>query len=163
MAHKLRGVLTIVGIIAAFAFASWFSGRNETKGVANLPNEQNGTDSRLKVGTDSLHTEGVSITPSKSKLENTDMKHTVPKIIFWICWSYVIVAIIFLVGEIWMTPHLDHWDLWEYALSALIITAPPMGLFALSYLGSHIVRGNKGAIRLGVLISALWVVCCYIA
>jgi len=33
-----------------------------------------------------------------------------------------------------------------------------IGSFALSYLGCHIIRGNKGALRLGVLVSVMWVV-----
>jgi len=33
-----------------------------------------------------------------------------------------------------------------------------IGLFVLTYLGVHVIRKHKGAIRLGVLISVLWVI-----
>jgi len=38
-----------------------------------------------------------------------------------------------------------------------------IGSFALSYLGGHIIKGNKGAIRLGVLISVSWIVGFFVA
>lgn len=45
---------------------------------------------------------------------------------------------------------------WGFIIAGTFEVA--IGSFALSYLGGHIIRGNKGAIRLGVLISVLWVV-----
>ena len=41
---------------------------------------------------------------------------------------------------------------------SIVAAGLTVGSFALSYLGGHIIRGNKGAIRLGMLISVLWVV-----
>ncbi len=46
---------------------------------------------------------------------------------------------------------------------SIITAGVAIGSFALSYLGGHIIRGNKGAIRLGVLISVLWVVGSFVA
>jgi hypothetical protein len=51
----------------------------------------------------------------------------------------------------------------EWAFISAITAGIAIGSFALSYLGGHIIRGNKGAIRLGVLISVLWVVGSFVA
>jgi hypothetical protein len=51
----------------------------------------------------------------------------------------------------------------DWIVISIITAGVAIGSFALSYLGGHIIRGNKGAIRLGVLISVLWVVGSFVA
>ncbi len=82
------------------------------------------------------------------------------KISSWICGTCLIVWIIFvgIMCAIGSPPSSD-----ELGLISIITASVAIGSFALSYLGGHIIRGNKGAIRLGVLISALWVVGSFVA
>ena len=82
------------------------------------------------------------------------------KISSWISGICLIAWIIF-VGIMWAIespPPPEDWG-----IISIITAGAAIGLFALSYLGGHIIRGNKGAIRLGVLISVLWVVGSFIA
>ncbi|MFH1905008.1 MAG: hypothetical protein ABIK53_05770 [bacterium] len=77
------------------------------------------------------------------------------KISSWICGICLVVCIIFvgIMCAIESLPSSKEWGI------ILIITAGvAIGSFALSYLGGYIIKGNKGAIRLGMLISVLWVV-----
>jgi len=46
----------------------------------------------------------------------------------------------------------------ELGYIAIFSVGIAIGSFALSYLGCYIIRGNKGALRLGVLVSVMWVV-----
>ena len=83
------------------------------------------------------------------------------KISSWICGSCLIVWIIFLliVCVIRGTPPaLSAWGRLSIITAVIVL-----GSFALSYLGGHIIKGNKGAFRLGVLISVLWVACFFVA
>lgn len=76
------------------------------------------------------------------------------KISSWICGTCLIVLIIFvgIICKIEFPPSS------EQLRNISIITAiVAIGSFALSYLGGYIIRGNKGAIRIGVLISVHWV------
>jgi hypothetical protein len=76
------------------------------------------------------------------------------KISSWICGSCVIVAIIFfgiLIAMKGLPPA------YAWGLILLYVAGVAIGSFALSYLGGLIVSGNKGALRLGVLIFVLWV------
>jgi hypothetical protein len=50
----------------------------------------------------------------------------------------------------------------EWGLISAITAGIAIASFALSYLGGHIIRRNSGAIRLGVLISVLWVVVSFV-
>jgi hypothetical protein len=83
------------------------------------------------------------------------------KISSWICATCLIVWIIFL-GIICAIkgapPSLSAWG-----IISIITAVIAIGSFALSYLGGHIIIGNKGAFRLGVLISVLWVVGSFVA
>ena len=74
------------------------------------------------------------------------------KISSWICGTCLIAWIVFL-GFMIESPSSADWGIISILSVGVVI-----GSFVLSYLGGHIIRGNKGAIRLGVLISILWVV-----
>lgn len=74
------------------------------------------------------------------------------KISSWICGICLIAWIIFVVFIIKLLSSV-RWD-----IISIVSVCVGIGSFALSYLGGHIIRGNKGAIRLGMLISVLWVV-----
>lgn len=77
------------------------------------------------------------------------------KVSFWISVSCLVAWIIFVsVASVIESPPPP--DAWGFI--AAITSGIAIGSFALSYLGGHIIRENKGAIRLGVLISVLWVV-----
>ncbi|MEK6657248.1 MAG: hypothetical protein AABY58_07375 [Nitrospirota bacterium] len=79
------------------------------------------------------------------------------KISSWICAACLIVWIIF-IDIIFAVEGTLAWG------NISIITAViAIGSFALRYLGGHIIIGNKGAFRLGVLISVLWVVGSFVA
>lgn len=82
------------------------------------------------------------------------------KISSWICGTCLIVWIIFvgILRAIGSPPSSEEW-----VIISIITAGITIGSFALSYLGGHIIRGNKGAIRLGVLISLLWVVGFFVA
>ena len=82
------------------------------------------------------------------------------KISSWICGICLIAWIIF-VGIIWAIESPPPPEEWGFFY--IITAGGTIGTFILSYLGGHIVRGNKGAIRLGVLISVLWVVGSFVA
>lgn len=75
-----------------------------------------------------------------------------------ICGACLIVWVIFL-GTIFITvgaPKSD-WRIIPFVTVVIAIVS-----FALSYLGGYIIRGNKGAFRLGVLFSVLWVVVSFV-
>lgn len=80
------------------------------------------------------------------------------KVSFWICVSCLVAWIIFVsvIFAIDSTLLLLLSEVWVF-ISA-ITAGIGIGSFALSYLGGHIIKRNKGAIRLGVLISVLWVI-----
>jgi len=82
------------------------------------------------------------------------------KISSWICGTCSIVWIIFVgtIRVIEFPPSSEQWGF--ISITTVGVT---IGSFALSYLGGHIIRGNKGAIRLGVLISILWVAVSFVA
>lgn len=82
------------------------------------------------------------------------------KISFLICGTCLMGWIIFVgvMSAIESPPSSKDWGI-IYAITAGIAIAS----FALSYLGGHIIRGNRGAIRLGLLISVLWVVGSFVA
>jgi len=82
------------------------------------------------------------------------------KISSWICGTCLIVWII-CVGITCATKSTPSSEDW--IIISIITAIVAIGSFALSYLGGHIIRGNKGAIRLGVLISVLWVVGSFIS
>ena len=77
------------------------------------------------------------------------------KISSWICGTCLIVWIIFIgiMCAIESPPSSEEWGFISVITAIVAILS-----FALSYLGGHIIRGNKGAIRIGVLISVLSVV-----
>jgi len=73
---------------------------------------------------------------------------------FWIslvslvCWV-LFVAIVFAIEG---PPSNEDWTyILGYTFGVML------GSFGLSYLGGHILKGNKGAIRVGVLVTVLWV------
>jgi len=70
------------------------------------------------------------------------------KISSWICGTCLIVWIIFML----ITDQSSFNDAGFYLMTA----GGTIGLFALSYLGGHIIKKNQGAIRLGMFISVLW-------
>ena len=78
----------------------------------------------------------------------------------WICGTCLIVWIVFfgIICAIEGFPPSEGWGI-IYIITAIVA----IGSFALSYLGGHILKGDKGAIRLGVLISVLWVVGSFVA
>lgn len=82
------------------------------------------------------------------------------KISSWICGTCLIVWIIFIgiIRAIDPPPSSDDWG-----IISIITAGVAIGSFVLSYLGGHIIRGNKGAIRLGILISVLWVAGSFVA
>lgn len=83
------------------------------------------------------------------------------KISSWICGTCLIVWIIFLgiMWSIYGVPTSS--SVWGYI--SIFTSVIAIGSFALSYLGGHIIIGNKGAIRLGVFISVSWVVGSFVA
>ena len=85
------------------------------------------------------------------------------KISSWICGTCLIVWIILfgIACAIEGIPPSSAWYFW--GIISIITVGVAIGSFALSYLGGHIIRGNKGSFRLGVLISVLWVVVSFIA
>ncbi len=82
------------------------------------------------------------------------------KISFLICGTCLIGWIIFVgvMSAIDSPPSPEEWGIISAITAGIAIAS-----FALSYLGGHIIRGNSGAIRLGVLISVLWVVVSFVA
>ena len=84
------------------------------------------------------------------------------KISSWICGTCLIVWIIF-VGIMSAIESQSSSEKWGFISIIAGTFEVAIGSFALSYLGGHIIRGNKGAIRLGVLISVLWVVGSFVA
>ncbi len=82
------------------------------------------------------------------------------KISFWICGTCLVVWIIYvgIVSAIGSPPSSEDWGFISAITAGIAI-----GSFGLSYLGGHIIRGNKGAIRLVVLISVLWVAGFFVA
>ena len=77
------------------------------------------------------------------------------KISFGICGTCLIVWIIFVAI---ISSSVNNWG------NISIVTACiAIGSFVLSYLGGHIIKGNRGAIRLGVLISVSWIVGFFVA
>ena len=86
------------------------------------------------------------------------------KISFWICGTCLVAWVIF-VGVICVIesspPSSEYWGGW--GIISGITAGLAIASFALSYLGGHIIRRSKGAIRLGVLISVLWVVGHFVA
>jgi len=82
------------------------------------------------------------------------------KISSWICGTCLIVWIIFLgIGSVFVGPPPPE----DWGIISIITAGIAIGSFVLSYLGGHIIRENKGALRLGVLISVLWVVGSFVA
>jgi hypothetical protein len=77
-------------------------------------------------------------------------QNTLIKISSWICGACVIVWII-IVAIISSSTS-------DWGFISLFTAFIAIGAFALSYLGGHIIIGNKGAIRLSVFVSVLWVV-----
>jgi len=77
------------------------------------------------------------------------------KISSWICGGCLTAWIIFcgIVSVIENSLPPEEWGFLSIITAGIAIVS-----FALSYLGGHIIRGNKGALRLGVLISVLWVI-----
>ena len=80
------------------------------------------------------------------------------KISFLICGTCLIGWIIFVMSAIESPPSPEVWGIISAITAGIAI-----GSFALSYLGGHIIIGNKGAIRLGVFISVSWVVGSFVA
>jgi len=82
-------------------------------------------------------------------------------ICFWTCVACSVVWIVFAVGMCLADgPPFSVAVIWAVAISSVGVA---IGSFALSYLGSHIIKRNKGAIRLGVLISFLWAAGSFVA
>ena len=77
------------------------------------------------------------------------------KISSWICSTCLIVWVIFVAI---ISSSVNNWGDIPIATACIAI-----GSFAISYLGGHIIKGNKGAIRLGVLISVSWIVGFFVA
>ncbi len=82
------------------------------------------------------------------------------KVSLWICISCLIVWVIFVgaMSAIESPPPSEDWVIISAITIGIII-----GSFALSYLGGHIIKRNKGAIRLGVLITVLWTIGSFVA
>jgi hypothetical protein len=76
------------------------------------------------------------------------------KISSWICGCFLIVWIILVVMICLSEPSLSAKDWREISITTVIIV---VGSFSLSYFGGYIIKGNKGAVRLMILISILWV------
>ena len=83
------------------------------------------------------------------------------KVSFWICVSCLVAWIIFVIVILGNSINPSLSEVWVF-ISA-ITAGIGIGSFALSYLGGHIIKRNKGAIRLGVLISVLWVIGSFVA
>ena len=80
------------------------------------------------------------------------------KISSWICGTCLIVWSIFLgIDYTKSPPSSEDWVAIFISTAVVVI-----GSFSLSFLGGHIIKGNKGAIRLGVLISVLWVIAFFV-
>ena len=85
------------------------------------------------------------------------------KVSSWICVSCLVAWIIFVIVMSVICPIEYTRSLYEWVFISVITAGIGIGSFALSYLGGHIIKRNKGAIRLGVFISVLWVIGSFVA